>query len=350
MKVKYPLIKTNLPDLSRLSGKFNRIWKNKWYSNFGPFVQEFEKKIAKYYKVSPAKVCTCSNATIGLILAIKALEWDNTILVPSYTFPATVLSIQWNKLPYEYIEISKKYHYAKLGLEEHRNFLPVFPYGLPFIDPRYEDKVCILDAAASFGNKNEDVLQIINTVEATVFSFHATKSFGIGEGGAIIFRDEEKAEVFKNLTNFGFVEDRDLIPGGMNGKMTEMMAAIGVERFKKIKKSIDTLNKVISYFRKYDLINSELLEVENHPWQIVPIVLPTKKVDEIEKILLRKYGIGTGRYYQPMHLKSPELGKTNLPITEEIGSKIISLPIYEDMKKKDVDYIHDSLRKAIDAT
>ena len=197
MKNKFPLIKVSMPDIDSLVERLKEIWKSGWFSNNGPCVQEFEKRIAEFYGVSSDQVVTCCNATIGLMLAMKALKWDSPVLVPSYTFIATVQAIQWNNLKYKYVDISPNRHCALIDSSmSDSNLLIVLPYGCPAIVP--DDlkvvKSCIIDAASSFGNDSSYIKKYLGIADAMVFSLHATKSMGIGEGGVVIFKDK----VFSN--------------------------------------------------------------------------------------------------------------------------------------------------------
>lgn len=351
MKIKYPLISPDMPDLNKLLPQFEKIWKNNIFSNNGPFVKEFENKIANYYNIDASRVCTCSSGTMGLILAIKSLKWNKQVLTPSYTFPATTQAIQWNNLEYSFIDIHKEKHYAMEKEKFDLNFFPVLPYGFPFIEDTSKFLSCIVDAASAFGSKNSEFLKILNSVDAVVCSLHVTKTMGVGEGGLVIFKDKIYANRFRKLANFGFTEDRDVIYGGMNGKMSEIMAAIGIEKLKNIENILEQREKARDHYKNF--FDNSFLKVENHPWQIIPLTLNVRSRsarDAVRSKLLENHGIMTGIYYEPVHYTTQEQSNIHLPNTDTVSSQIISLPVYSSMDKKDVEYICTSILKEIKNT
>jgi len=355
--MQYPFVKPSMPDLKKILPNLEKIWENNWYSNNGPFVKELEKEIASFYGISSERVVTCANATIGLTLIIKTLNWEKKVLTPYFTFPATIQAIHWNNLSYSYLDINRVTHHAILERKHYskeRNLLLMFPYGCP---KKYsnlkEFKSVIVDAAASFGNKSDSMLWTIENVDALVFSLHATKVLGIGEGGFVIFRDKQKAEKFRRLINFGFSKQRDIVLGGTNGKMCEILASIGIEKIKNMNSILEGISSNIDLFKIYlknykSPIHKE--KYKKHPWQFIPVVLDVseKDRDKTMVIMRERYGIQTGKYYEP--LKYESLDKSiSFSNTLEINSKIISLPIYHSMCDADIEYITTSLRKTLES-
>ena len=344
--MKYPFVKPVMPQFSELSPHFKKIWESNYYSNFGPYTKELEKMVADYYNIDSGRVVTCSNATIGLMLAIKTLNWKDEILLPSYTFPATVQAIQWNNLKYTYADINPNTHHILLDetTPKCKNLLHVFPYGCPrFIEHGSFDSV-IVDAASSLGNRNSEMLYAIANAGAVVFSLHATKVMGVGEGGIVILKSKALADRFRQLSNFGYQPNKDFINGGLNGKMCEVMAAIGVEKIKNIDKIINDIKKVAKmykyYLRDYESVMHDV-SYYDHPWQFVPLLVDNR--DNILKSLKSRASIEAGKYYQPLHHSTSE-PNCSLPITDEIAARTLSLPLYHNMKEEDVKYICGALK------
>ena len=340
-----------MPRLEELIPHLRNIWESNIFSNNGPYVQKFEKVCADIYGIDKDRVVCCSNATMGLTLAIKALDWKSSVDTVAYTFPATVQAISWNSLPYTYLDIHLDKHSAiKNKKQDSSNLLAILPYGCPFFELDFKDyESVIIDAASALGNTGKDMMRIINNADASVFSLHATKSLGVGEGGLVIFRETSKANIFRRLINFGFNEYKEIIEGGINGKMCEIMGAIGYLKLIDIKEIINSKNKVSSFYKKYlKNVSSLVYTVENHPWQFIPILLPEtlkQKRSLVRDILKNKFGILTGVYYAPVHKYL--CSNSNLPNTDKVGSLIISLPIYSSMSEKDVEYICSCLSESI---
>lgn len=226
-----PVMRPKLATLKQLTPYLKRIDQNHIYSNYGPLVRELENAYASYLKVDPTLVVAVANATLaiqGLVANSKVDDW----LVPNYTFTASGLAV---------LNASKNLHLCDVrlsdwkidldlvrGRHQHFGLIPVMPFGMPIDFKSYfEYKTVLIDAAASLGQLPPDFM-LMKKDWAVVYSLHATKVLGAGEGGLAVCGNLEMAENLRTWINFGFANSRNSDIQGTNGKMSEIHASYGL--------------------------------------------------------------------------------------------------------------------------
>lgn len=227
----------NIGDRQAFLNRVNEILDRNWLTNNGPVVQEFEKKLAEYLGVR--HVMAICNGTVALEIAIRALELEGEVILPSYTFIATAHAIFWQGLTPVFADIDPKTHnldpdaVRRMITPKTSGIVGVHLWGrgadvegLQDIADEYGLKL-MFDAAHAFGCSYQGKM-IGNFGACEVFSFHATKFFNTLEGGAIATNDDELAEKIKLMRNFGFAGYDNVIYPGTNGKMNEISAAMGL--------------------------------------------------------------------------------------------------------------------------
>lgn len=351
LKPEFPPIYSYILDLIK-------IHKNNQFSNNGEYVQKFENKLKEYLgeagRITTKPVCV-ANATVGLAVALKSLGLKGGAIVytTSFTFPATVQVIK--DLGYEpiYVDIDKQYmsmcrkdlckKISEFGTEN-AAIMPVCSYG-GYIDWNVIGAYglpTVVDAAGAIGT------YYTSYADAIVYSFHATKCLPVGEGGCIIFKDKEKEKWARRAIDFGFDSKREVVQWGLNGKMTEYEAAIGL-------KSLRRLNSVLArryviylryvrMFQKFAEKDGEIGVISNDGLQLLTIVCKTPEIKDLLKYHLNSHGIETRVYYNPCHLQEFLAKKSELPTTEDLSRRIISLPLYSSLTNKELNYI----KKVID--
>jgi dTDP-4-amino-4,6-dideoxygalactose transaminase len=223
-------MRPRLPSTGQLLSRFTQIEEAGWYSNFGQQVREFESRLAQFVGVPSDNVISVANATLGIAGAVAVSRVRNWA-VPSWTFTASVSGLMLGGGVPEFIDIERHSHWLDLpeGGEgaASSGVLVVAPFGLPIRPDLLARKTpTIIDAAASLG-VSEGALSEISENVMVVYSLHATKVMGIGEGGFVVFGSAEHAERFRAWTNFGFTGSRESQFLGPNAKMSEFHAAIG---------------------------------------------------------------------------------------------------------------------------
>lgn len=222
-----PVMKPQLPRTKQVLPYLEQMDASGMYSNFGPLVTELEQRYADFLGVKPTQVVTVANATLGIqggCTLFPPLKWK----LPAYTFSATLHAVlQANLTPMlsdidqERMEIVL----SELDSPKDTGILPVMPFGKrPDLTLYSPGQFVVVDAAASIG-ASEGALSALSPSQAVVFSLHATKVLGAGEGGLVVFGDPDYAQKFRKWTNFAFDSSRIALFPATNAKMSEIHAA-----------------------------------------------------------------------------------------------------------------------------
>ncbi|EEF78461.1 DegT/DnrJ/EryC1/StrS family aminotransferase [Methylophaga thiooxydans] len=324
------------------------IFESKWLSNNGPKVQLLEQRVADYHNV---KYCIAmSNGTVALEIAIRALELEGEVIIPSYTFIATAHALSWQGITPIFADIDPDTHcldpdsVRKMISPNTTGIIGVHLWGqtapvdeLQKIADQHNLKL-MFDAAHAFGCSYKGQM-IGNFGEAEVLSFHATKLFNTFEGGAVLTNNDALAEKMRLMRNFGFSGLDNVIYSGTNGKMTEICAAMGLV-------NLDNLDAVVKRnqenYRAYQqgidglpgLSLSTFDESERNNYQYVVMEVgedcPVSRDDMVEalhaeNILARKYfwpGCHNMLHYRKLYPHARLL----LPMTEQMSDKVVVLP------------------------
>lgn len=337
-------------------GYLAEIDATRMYSNNGPLNKRLEERILQEYFGNMGADVTVNNATTGLVLSIAQMKRPGKYaLMPSFTFAATPLSALWCGLEPYFIDIKPgDWCMDEELLEEALQLLgddvavviPYATFGTELNLSYYESLLhrnipVVVDAASSFGSTKEQH-HLRGFGGAVVYSFHATKSFGIGEGGLIYSGDTDLVRNLRQSSNFGFSEERESNKLGLNGKMSEYTAAIGLATLDVFHEKIANRERVGEWYRKA-VGKHKLSEagwrvqegISKVAYQFFPILCPPHHENNhyIEKLL--NSGIQARTYFSPpchrqkMFQHHPS---TRLTVTEDISRRILSLPVWEDIK------------------
>lgn len=349
-----------LPPQEEYNGIINGIWERNWLTNNGPLVQQLEHKLEQYLNVPSLHFVT--NGTTALQLAIKALNLTGEIITTPFSFVATTTSIVWENCKPVYVDICPEtlcidFNKIEEAITERTTaILATHVYGIPCdveeiekIAQKYKLKV-IFDAAHAFGvqYKGKSLLQY---GDVSTLSFHATKLFHTIEGGGIISNTtKEVDEKIRLFRSFGFNND-DYIYAGINGKNSEFHAAMGLCNLNHIE-SILHNRKVLS--KLYDsLLPIEIQVIKEKEnvelnYAYYPILLHSEKAlqNVVQELLANK--VQTRRYFYPSLNNLPYIQqKFNCPISEDISSRILCIPLYADLEKENVEKIAELINLAL---
>jgi dTDP-4-amino-4,6-dideoxygalactose transaminase len=337
-------------------------------TNGGVQVQTFEKKISEYVGAKHA-ICVC-NATIGLQVALKALNLSGKIIVPSFTYVATAHACEWIGIEVLFCEIDETTllmdtKHLELLVQENPNvtaIIPVHVYGracnfqeIEAIAKKYALKV-VYDAAHAFGSRYSDFSKVGTKGDCEVFSFHATKSLSSMEGGAIVTNNDHLATMIRRLINFGFQGYDNVTEIGTNAKMCEIAALYGqfsLSQFEKLAAHNFTLFSTWKrLFQEKSYSNDawrnyvQLLDGDekcNMHYQVVVFKKNPFNIsrDDIHELLLAKLNVLTRKYFYPgVHLMPAYKKKAQkLPKTEEIAEGVICFPTGFQMTVSDIELI-----------
>lgn len=350
----------NIGNRESLNSRFQEMLERRWFSNNGPFVQEFEKRIADFLGVK--HVVAMCNATVALEIATRALNLHGEVIIPSYTFVATAHALQWQEITPVFCDMDPATHnidparIERLITPKTTGILGVHVWGrgcdteaIEEIAARRNLKV-MYDASHGFAcSKGGRMLGTFG--ECEVFSFHATKFLNCFEGGAVVTNKDELAEKMRLMRNFGFQGFDNVVYLGVNGKMTEVCAAMGLT-------SLEAVHEIIAVNRRnYEAYESGLAKLpgislisynpaERSNYQYVVLEVDSASCpsnrDEIikalhaENIIARKYFWPGCHRMEPYRSLQPNAGLL-LPETERIAARVIVLPTGQMV---DVETVH----------
>ena len=339
----------------KVLARFAQVLDNQWLTNMGPMSLELEERIAALLEVKHC-ICVC-NATIGLELLQRALDLKGEVIIPSFTFIATAHSLRWQRIDPVFCDVRLEDHLIDpdqieaLITPRTSAIMAVPIWGQPCdyialqsIADKHNLKL-IFDSAHGFGCKVGDKY-MGGFGNAEVFSFHATKVFSTGEGGAITTNSDKLAKKLRLMRNFGFESKDTVINIGTNAKMSEFAAAYGLAHLDNLD-SIISHNKFIqqTYFHEFDKFNEISFLGYNYTgksnYQYVVALVPPKIRNSLVEYF-HKEGILLRRYFHPgCHKMEPyksceKYDAINLPITEQISAGIVIFPTGQQMSKEDV--------------
>ena len=356
----------SLPALEDFIPSLRAIWDSKILTNGGPFHEKFEEKLCEYLGVK--QIALFANATIGLVTALQALRITGEVITTPYSFVATAHSLLWNGIKPVFVDIDP--HTLNLDpskieaaiTPQTTAIMPVHVYGHPCdvdgiqaIADTYGLKV-IYDAAHAFGVQCH-CGSVLQHGDLSVLSFHATKVFTTFEGGAIVCPDEKSRQRINYLKNFGFADEVTVVAPGINGKMSEFNAALGLLQLKEIDGALAQRKIIDERYRAglADVAGIRCLqsagEIRSN-YAYFPILVqpdyPLARDALFQK--LRDHGIYVRRYFYPlisdfpMYRGLPSAAHGNLPVARKMAAQILCLPIYPGLPHDQVDRVLDLLR------
>ena len=361
----------NLPDRERLLARFNEILDRKWLTNYGKFVQEFEKALADYLQVRHC-IAVC-NATIGLELALRATVASGEVIVPSFTFIATAHAPKWCGMEATFADVETETHLLSPEAVEaaitpattailavHTWGQPCHPEALQNIADRH-GLTLLFDAAHAFGCTHGGE-KIGRFGHAEVFSFHATKFLNTFEGGAIATNDETLAHRIRRMKNFGFAGVDTVDSIGTNGKMTEVSAAMGLGALEESdsfiavnRRNHELYRKELSGLEGIRVLGYDPTEKSNYQYVVVEIDETSSPLtrDEMVKVLWAERVLARRYFYPGCHQSEPYRSSGmswSLPNTELLAKRVMILPTGTAVEAQDITAIGNIFRTALSSS
>jgi dTDP-4-amino-4,6-dideoxygalactose transaminase len=338
----------NIGDKNTFFRLASEVFERRWLTNNGPLVQDFERRIAEHLGVKHC-VAMC-NGTVALEIAIRALALEGEVIVPAYTFIATAHALWWQGITPVFADIDPVTHtldpaaVRRMITPRTTGVIAVHLWGRPApinelqeIAEEHELEL-LCDAAHAFGcSYGNRMIGGFGRVE--VLSFHATKFFNTFEGGAVTTNDDALAGAMRLMRNFGFAGCDNVIHAGVNGKMTEICAAMGLANLETIDDVIDANRRNYEAYRDafstipgLSLFAHEPRERNNYQYIVLEVARPYRASrDELvaalqaENILARKYFWPGCHRMKPYRNLFPHAGLV-LPNTNMVADRVIVLP------------------------
>jgi len=363
----------NIGDRDGLMQRFNDLLDRRWLTNAGRYVGELEQRLAEYLGVKHV-VAVC-NATIGLEIAIKALELRGEVIVPSFTFVATAHALQWQEITPVFCDVDPRTHMLDPDQVEMRvtprtsGIMGVHLWGRT-CDVEALQKIAerrrltlFFDAAHAFGCSRGGTMAG-NFGAAEVFSFHATKFFNTFEGGAVATNDSALARKMRLMKNFGFAGYDDVVSIGTNGKMTEICAAMGLTNLESLDHFIDVNRRNYELYREglsgvpaIRFLEYEEGERTNYQYIVIEIDNDRSAAsrDEVmnalwqQRIMARRYFYPGCHRMEPYRSLAPHDAML-LPRTEDLVQRTLVLPTGTAVAEDDIQFICRFIRAAVTGT
>jgi dTDP-4-amino-4,6-dideoxygalactose transaminase len=356
-----------LPPLEEFQEYLRAIWGSKSLTNNGRFHRELEKALCEYLGVP--FISLFSNGTLALITALQALRITGEVITTPFSFVATTHALWWNGILPVFVDIETdtcNLNPDKIEAAitpKTTAILPVHVYGNPCDVKRIEEIAharglrVIYDACHTFDVKigGEPVL---NFGDLSVMSFHATKVFTTFEGGAIVSHDAAMKKQIDLLKNFGFAGETTVIAPGINAKMNEFQAALGVLQLKYIDRVIERRKSIVACYKEElhgiegisyidDLLN--VRECHSYFPVFIDKAVFGRTRDEVYEVL-KKQNIYARRYFYPLisqfptyrQLESAQPGK--MPVAEKITEEVLCMPLFPELDENTVRQITSFLK------
>lgn len=343
--------KVHLPNIDRYKKYIDKIYSNGQLTNNGPLVNELERRLQEYLQVD--NLILVSNGTIALQVAYEALNIDGDVITTPFSFVATVSSMIWSGLKPNFVDISP--NTLNIDCEKIEDSItkttkaiaPVHVFGnvcdIEFIEKlkrKYRLKV-IYDASHCFGVKDKMTNRsVLNYGDISTISFHATKIFHTIEGGAIIVKEKSMYEKIKKMINFGIENEGQINHLGINAKMNEFQAAMGLCMLDDIDTVISKRKTIYDYY-KCNLLSEFSFQKLNdnftYNYCYFPIVFDSENKLKIIAGQLNEEGIYPRRYFYPSLETLPYIEDSKImKNSNDISKRILCLPLYDSIELNDV--------------
>ncbi|HLK18285.1 MAG TPA: aminotransferase class I/II-fold pyridoxal phosphate-dependent enzyme [Bryobacteraceae bacterium] len=360
-----PVLKPQLPLAANLLPYLEQIDQRRWYTNAGPLVTRLEERLSRRIGFENAGAVTAANATVAMTVALLArrIPAGSLCIVPSWTFVATPHAVRAAGLIPWFHDVDRRtWALNPDEVEEtlrHANqpvaaLVVVSPFGAPLnleSWQKFEDRTgirVVVDAAAGFDTVRPSGIPL-------VVSLHATKILGAGEGGFVCSTDTRFLERFRAGCNFGFQGERIAMLPALNAKMSEYHAAVGLASLEQWRETRQQHARIMAWYREI-LPHVDRVSLQpgyGNGWvsATTSVILPAKSLSRIAA-QLRAAGVesktwwGEGCHCQPAFIDCP---RTGLPVTEELGSRVLGLPHFPEMQRQDVERVSATLADAVTA-
>ncbi|MEZ0005109.1 dTDP-4-amino-4,6-dideoxygalactose transaminase [Flavobacterium sp. 28YEA47A] len=351
---------TFLPPQGEYNNLVKRAWDSKWLTNRGELTLELENKLKERLNID--SILITNNGTVPLQIALKLLGKGGEIITTPFSYVATTSAIVWENCEPVFVDIDPEY----LTIDETKIEAAITPrttailathvFGNPChveaieaIAKKHNLKV-IYDAAHSFGieYKNQSVF---NFGDVSTCSFHATKLFHTGEGGALFCNDKDLFHKLYYSHNFGHNGPLDFHGLGINAKISELQSAMGLAVLPYIDTILAERKKVVDFYTdNLNFSNLQTLKVREHTkwnYSYYPIILDSEETLLRVQKALNENKIFPRRYFYPSLNTVNFIKNTEMPISESIAKRIMCLPLYVGLETEDLEKITSIINQNI---
>jgi dTDP-4-amino-4,6-dideoxygalactose transaminase len=352
--------KTFFPPIEEYNTQVQRIWENQWLTNRGELVLELEEKVKEYLSVS--NILIMNNGTIPIQIALKILGNNSEIITTPFSYVATTAAIVWENCTPVFVDIHPEY----LTIDETKieaaitNRTTAILATHVFGNPCHIEKIeaiakkhklyVIYDAAHCFG-VSYNGKSIFEYGDISTCSFHATKLFHTGEGGALFTKDPSLFHQSFYAHNFGHNGPLDFHGLGINGKISELQAAMGLAVLPHMEEILESRKVAVEqYDSTLDFTKLRKIKIRNNTewnYSYYPVIFETEEqLLQVQK-KLNESQIFPRRYFYPSLNTIAYTKGEKMINSEKIASRILCLPLYKDLSSEDVDFICKRINSSV---
>ena len=354
-----PVTKTFLPPFDEYQAILKRAWDKSWLTNRGELVLELESKIKSYLGLPYFTLTT--NGTLPIQIAIKAMGITGEIITTPFSYVATTASIVWENCKPVFVDIDPDYLTVDEKLIEaaitpatsailvtHVFGNPCHVDAIEVIARKHKLKV-IYDAAHAYGVSYKGK-SVLNYGDVSTCSFHATKLFHCGEGGAFVCQTEELHHSLFHHHNFGHKNNLEFYGLGINAKISELQAAMGLAVFNHFDYILSERKKVVEYYdTNLQLEGLQKLKIREHTewnYSYYPVIFPTEEQLLRCEAAMIKDEITPRRYFNPSLNTIDYCKGPSMKVSESIASRVMCLPLYVGLLEKDLERICNHVKRS----
>lgn len=352
--------RSSMPDFEEYVKEIKDLWDSHWLTNMGVKHKQLEKELLNY--LNTKNITLFTNGHLALENVIAAFNLKGEVITTPFTFVSTTHTIVRNGLKPVFCDINENDYtidvdkLESLITDKTSAIIPVHVYGnicnvkeIEKIAKKHNLKV-IYDAAHAFG-VTVNGISVANFGDASMFSFHATKVFNTIEGGAVTFRNENLSKILYDLKNFGITGQESVEYVGGNAKMNEFQAVMGICNLRHVDKEIQKRKRVaeryiqrLSNIKGIKLCKSQIGVKKNYAY--FPVVFDGYKLNRNEVFeKLKEQNIFARKYFYPIvseyECYKGQFNIDKTPVAKYIADRVLTLPLYADLKLEDVDRICD---------
>ncbi len=351
--------KTFFPPIAEYQKQVQRIWKNQWLTNRGALVLELEEKLTAYLALEESQMIVMNNGTIPIQIALKLLANGGEVITTPFSYVATTAAIVWENCTPVFVDIHPDY----LTIDETKIeaaitdkttcILATHVFGNPCnieaienIATKHNLKV-IYDGAHCFGVTYKGK-SIFEYGYITTCSFHATKLFHTGEGGALFTKDPNLFHQCFYSHNFGHNGPLDFHGLGINGKISELQAAMGLAVLPHMQEILNGRQNAVNYYNKNldwnKLKKMQLREDTFWNYSYYPVLFESEADLLLAQKKLNEAQIFPRRYFYPSLNTVPYVNSSNdMEIAESVACRILCLPLYKELIQEDLNSISQNI-------
>lgn len=354
-----PITRPFLPPIEEYNAYLKGIWERDWLTNMGPLSNELEEKLTKHLNVQYLLFVT--SGTVALQMAIKALELKGEIITTPFSFIATTSAIVWEDCTPVFVDIDS----ASLNIDATKIEAAITENTVAILATHVYGNPCDIDAIEKIAKKHQlkviydgahafDVQYkgkpVFEYGDISICSLHATKLYHSTEGGLLITKDATLAKKLYFMRNFGFNGPEKFEELGLNGKNSEFHAAMGLVNLKYIEQIHRQRKMLTEHYHAQLKDTLSFVPQWNKDatlnYAYYPIVFASEELAmacfeelKINEIFARRY------FYPSLSAVLPYMKHQSMPITDDIASRVLCLPLYFDLSLEEINLICKIIRK-----